>query len=329
MNEPLISVILPVYNVERYVAAAIQSVLNQTYRNFELIILNDASTDGSKEIIFSFTDSRIRYVENERNLMLIKTLNKGVGLAKGKYIARMDADDICVPSRFERQICFLERDQTYIMCGSWAKIIDSDGNKTGRIKRIDSDGLLKVNMLFTTPFVHPTVMIRTDALKKNLYSEEALHCEDMELWSRLAMNESFRFANIPEYLLNYRWHDRNISVEHSVHQSNFRSKVLGPYVERLSGTLTEDDSRTHFSLFESNVDFKNSCIREKTRKWIRFLLEQNATKKIYDESDLKALLLSRWFLLNVRSRRFYMFSSGISLFSRSVFIKAFRLLYYK
>ena len=104
MNEPLISVILPVYNVERYVAAAIQSVLNQTYRNFELIILNDASTDGSKEIIFSFTDSRIRYVENERNLMLIKTLNKGVGLAKGKYIARMDADDICHSSRFQMQI---------------------------------------------------------------------------------------------------------------------------------------------------------------------------------------------------------------------------------
>ena len=329
MKDPLISVILPVYNTERYIEASIQSVLNQTYRNFELIILNDASTDGSKEIIRSFNDERIRYVENEQNLRLIKTLNKGVELARGEYIARMDADDICHPSRFERQLRFLQQDKSYVMCGSWAKIIDSNGNKTGRIKRIDTDGLLKVNMLFTTPFVHPTVMIKTDALKKNLYSEEAIHCEDMELWPRLAMNTPFRFARIPEYLLEYRWHDKNISVEHSVHQSNFRRKVLKPYVERLSGELTEDDLQTHFSLFERNVNFKNSQVREKTRKWILFLIEQNAAKKQYDQSDLKALLLSRWFLLNLRSGTMYLFGSGISWFSPSVFIKTFRLLYYK
>src|SRR5690606_13489679 len=116
----LISVVLPAYNAELYIKEAIDSVLAQTFTNFELIILNDGSTDKTEEIILSYQDSRIVYVKNEHNLGLIGTLNKGMALAKGKYIARMDADDICFPERFEKQVAFLEKNKEYIICGTSA-----------------------------------------------------------------------------------------------------------------------------------------------------------------------------------------------------------------
>ena len=107
-NKYLISVILPAYNAEEYIYAAIDSILQQTYTNFELIVINDASTDHTEEIILSFSDKRIRYIKNEQNLKLIKTLNKGIALANGKYIARMDADDISMPNRFQIEYEFME-----------------------------------------------------------------------------------------------------------------------------------------------------------------------------------------------------------------------------
>ena len=95
----------------------------------------------------------------------------------------------------------------HVLCGSWAKIINGKGTPIGRMKRIDSNDLLRVNMMFTTPFIHPSVMIRADVLKKHPYSTEALHCEDLELWCRLSKEKQYQFANLPEYLLEYRWHD--------------------------------------------------------------------------------------------------------------------------
>ena len=107
-SQPVISVILPVYNAERFLREAIDSVLKQTFVDFEFIILNDGSTDKTEDIILSYKDPRIRYVKNEKNLKLIKTLNKGVDMARGKYIARMDADDISLPERFEKEVAYLE-----------------------------------------------------------------------------------------------------------------------------------------------------------------------------------------------------------------------------
>ena len=108
MTNCLISIILPAYNAEKYLKEAIDSILAQTYTNFELIVINDGSTDKTEEIILSYQDSRIRYIKNEKNLKLIRTLNKGIGLAKGKYIARMDADDISLPHRLKEEVEFME-----------------------------------------------------------------------------------------------------------------------------------------------------------------------------------------------------------------------------
>ena len=110
---PTISIILPAYNAEKYLAPAIESILQQSFKDFEFIILNDGSTDNTEKIILSYTDSRIKYIKNEKNLKLIKTLNKGIELAKGKYIARMDADDIALPTMLEECYTFFETHPEY------------------------------------------------------------------------------------------------------------------------------------------------------------------------------------------------------------------------
>lgn len=126
-KNPEISVILPVYNAEKYIRNSIESILHQSFKDFELIIINDGSIDNSGAIISSFNDVRIHYYTNDTNLGLIKTLNKSINLSKGRYIARMDADDICMPNRFEKQVAFMESHPSVVLCGTWAKIIDDQG----------------------------------------------------------------------------------------------------------------------------------------------------------------------------------------------------------
>ena len=130
MRTPLVSVAMPAYNSEEYVKQAIDSVLAQTFSDFELIIVNDGSSDRSKEIILSYTDERIRYLENEKNLGIVKTRNRCIANAAGKYIAVLDNDDIALPFRLEEQVRFLEANSDYGVCGSFYRIIDSEDRKS-------------------------------------------------------------------------------------------------------------------------------------------------------------------------------------------------------
>ena len=157
MNMPMISVIMPVYNGEKYLCEAIDSILNQTYTDFEFIILNDGSTDKTEEIILSYDDPRIVYVKNETNLQIVKTLNKGIALAKGKYIARMDADDISLPERFEKQLKFMEQYPSIDVCGTWMRIIDKPKQVWTYPEKHEE---IKAQLLFNTPLSHPTLIIK-------------------------------------------------------------------------------------------------------------------------------------------------------------------------
>lgn len=325
---PKISVLLPVYNAENYLKEAIISVLNQTFKDFELIILNDGSTDNSENIIQAFTDSRIRYVANETNLGLIKTLNKGIALSTGKYIARMDADDICSTNRFEKQFSFLEQNVKVVLCGSWAKIIDEFGNIKGRIKRIDTNELIRANMLFTTPFIHPTVMIRREAIVNNSYNQDAKHCEDLELWVRMSQIQDYQFHNIPDYLLFYRIHSLNISVLNADFQTEKRKQILLPYIENLVGNISDDELTIHFSSF-SNSPLSPLEI-ENLKKWIYLLLEKNKNYKFYNQMSLESLLLSRWILVCIRSKNYLkLLHIKLPWYNPIILIKTIKLLIYK
>ncbi len=230
---PKISVLMPVYNPEEdYLREAIESIQNQTYSDFEFIIINDGSTNNTKQVILSYDDSRIKYFENEENLGLIKTLNRGLGLAAGQYIARMDADDISLPERFAKQVDYLDKNEDIDVLGTWFKKIPK--NKIVKMPTTDKD--IKNLLLFVCCSMgHPTVMIRKSTLDKYdfKYNEEYKHAEDYGLW--LSMADKAKFANLPEVLLNYRWHNTNISVTKSEEQSKITNKLRHEYQKKFLG----------------------------------------------------------------------------------------------
>lgn len=208
---PLISVVLPVYNGAPYLTEAIDSVLSQTFRNFELIIIDDGSSDDSAAVISSYKDRRIRFIQQD-NQGLSATLNILISLAKGTYIARQDQDDISMPDRFSKQVAFLEAHPDCGMVGTWASIWEGT-NPTDRVHQHPPDSLqLKFELLFDNPFVHSSMMIRKTAFEEvGGYSidENRQPPEDYELWSRIA--RKFRVANIPEVLHVYREVPRSMS----------------------------------------------------------------------------------------------------------------------
>ena len=221
---PKISVILPVYNGEKYLAEAIDSILSQTYQNFELIIINDCSSDRTPEIISSFTDERIRIINNPSNMKISRSLNKGIELAQGQFIARMDADDISLPERFQKQVAFLENYPDIGVVGSWIRRIDEKGNFINNMFRETRPETIKWDLFFGSPIAHPSVMMRAEVVRSSGgYSIDAFGCEDYELWTRLI--KITRFANLPENLLLYRIHSENVSSKYRPEQDRNASRL--------------------------------------------------------------------------------------------------------
>ncbi len=203
-NNPTISVIMSALNASRFIREAIDSILQQSYKDFEFIIINDGSTDSTEEIIKSYTESRIVYIKNEVNLGLAKSFNIGIRAAKGQYIARMDADDISLPHRFETQLELLEAHQDIGIIGSSILVINENGHKLRTNTRPLTHEGIKWASLFSTPMYHPTIMGRAEIFKNNPYNEDLKNSEDYELWSRLLFQSPIRFANIDEPMLLYR-----------------------------------------------------------------------------------------------------------------------------
>lgn len=207
-NIPIISVILPVYNGEKYLRLALESVLRQTLADFELIIINDGSTDKSEEIILSYPDPRITYIKNPKNMGLIFTLNKGLYLSKGQYIARMDTDDISELNRFESQVKIMDNCPEVSVCGTWARAIDENGNFLFVMKS-PSGWLLKYNYWKPSPLIHPSVMIRKSHLKNFRFGTVPVVAEDYDLW--LKLSQEYHLYNVQKCLLSYRFHSSSIS----------------------------------------------------------------------------------------------------------------------
>jgi glycosyltransferase involved in cell wall biosynthesis len=206
---PLISVLMPVYNAEQYLSEAIESILNQTYSNFEFLIFNDGSQDSSREIIKKYRDRRIKLFDYEKNSGYVRHLNYGIKFSNGEFIARMDADDICYPERFEKQINYLNEHNECDICGSWFKTI---GLYEKEIKYPVTHEEIQLELLSGCPMGHPTVILRKKFIAKNhlKYDENYCPSEDYELWSRMSFMT--RMYNFPEILLNYRIHNVQTSL---------------------------------------------------------------------------------------------------------------------
>lgn len=204
MTAPLVSVVLPVYNGAADVRKAVDSILSQTFGDFELILINDGSKDNSAEVLESIVDPRIRLFHQE-NRGLAGTLNRGIGLARGRYIARQDQDDLSHPERFARQVAFLEANPDHGMVGSAAEIWVGDTPTDRAHDHPTNHGALSFELLFNNPFVHSSIMMRkatVDGVGGYTTDPARQPPEDYELWSRMA--RAARVANLPERLLIYR-----------------------------------------------------------------------------------------------------------------------------
>lgn len=222
---------MPVYNGEKYLHEAIDSILNQTFLDFEFLIINDGSTDNSALIIKEYSDPRIIYYE-QVNQGLAGTLNHGIGLSKGEYLARQDQDDISLPDRLEKQVDFLEAHPACGMVGTWAEILEIDKRAMRYHKHPHDNIILKFELLFDNPFVHSSVMIRKEVFQTiGIYSTDKSRQppEDYEFWSRIA--RKYEVANIPEILQIYREVPRSMS---RTGQNPFLDQVINRSIENLA-----------------------------------------------------------------------------------------------
>lgn len=224
LNNPLVSVIMPVYNAEKYVAAAVESILNQTYKNFEFIIVDDASTDSTFEILKDFKnkDKRIILSRNNTNLGVTKSLNLAVAKASGKYIIRMDADDWSYPNRFELQVELMEKNPQVVVSGSYVEVCDSNlkTKYTRKYHSMDTD--IRKHIFRYSPFAHPATIWKTDVLKNERYNETLTTCQDYELYFRVG--KIGKFMNLDKSLLKLRMHDHSVSVMQ--HDLQWKNTVL-------------------------------------------------------------------------------------------------------
>lgn len=206
MGNKLVSVVIPVYNGGKYINAALDSVLNQTYKNLEVILINDCSTDDTAQVLNKYIDPRIKILKNDVNLGISRTLNKGVSFANGHYIARMDSDDICMPTRIQQQVDFMEKNPDIEVCGTFIETFGIDNRIS--IYPVTSKEI-KINLMFGCSMAHPTIMFKRTIIENYTYCEDS-KVEDYKLWVEL-VKKGVNFHNIPLPLLKYRIHPNSLS----------------------------------------------------------------------------------------------------------------------
>lgn len=300
---PLISVILPVYNTEKYIAEAVHSILDQTLTDFELLVINDASTDKTLEILEGFTDPRLKIINNPTNSKVVRSLNKGLDLVQGEFIARMDADDICYPDRFEKQVAYLKANPTIDICGSWVKMFGKDNYILTFPENHDD---IKAEMLFKNIIVHPSIMFRAESLKRNgyRYNEEYPNAEDYGLWVETI--DKLRYAIVPQILLKYRVHGENVSVHAAsnasiIQQMNY--KVYKILLQRLGVSYNEDELLCHYSLGFRSLNFYEKIKFLDYLTWMLKIVRANNKNRYFNKKTLRNVIINNIIFLCKRVRR--------------------------
>lgn len=296
-NNILISVVMPVYNAEKYLDEAIQSILTQTYNNFEFIIINDGSTDKSLEIIEKYKnqDERIILISRE-NKGLIYSLNEGINKSKGKYIARMDADDISLPERFQKQIIFMEANSEIGVCGTWLEVF-GEGRKTTfwKIPLINKE--LKLKLIFSVPFAHPSIIMRKEIIDKYglRYKEQYKNAEDYKFW--LDFSKHTKFANISQVLLRYRYLETSVSRIADSAVDNSRYKIISSIFKEILDDLeiinTEEENQLHFIIALNERLEKKYINLNFLNLYLNKLIKANKVKKIFDENCFEEYLAKK------------------------------------
>jgi glycosyltransferase involved in cell wall biosynthesis len=256
---PLVSILMPAFNAEEFINEAIESVLKQTYTDFEFLIINDGSTDETEKIICSFNDKRIIYYKHDENKGLIATLNEGIDLATGAYVARMDADDVSLPTRIEKQVAFMEVNKDCGLLGTWGQIY----SREEYMKPCVDDMAIRLQQLKMNQFVHTSVMLRKSILVQNkLYYANEFHAtEDYELWVR--MSSYCKIRNLDDVLVQYRMHGEQVSSVHREEQVKKSNQIKVTQIENQLGiTLTAEEKICYLNYLNNKPSSETEILNE-------------------------------------------------------------------
>lgn len=298
MNNPFVTIFMAVYNVEKFLEESIESILNQTYKNFELLIVNDASTDTSTEILLRYEkkDKRIRIIHNEINRGIPYTRNIGLKEAKGKYIAIMDSDDIALSNRIEKQVIYMENNLEIDVIGTDYEILGRKFKRKVRNRCITPEEL-KIKFLFNCAIHNPTAMLRKETLITNQlqYNLNYFVAQDYDLFARLS--KIGKLAILPEIHYQYRIGHSNITKKSLTTKVNERKQILSTIQKDLLNyyhlNLSDKELEIYHVLFFDNPSSKilNDYYLEKIISLVENILQQNNEKAIFNERLLKKVLL--------------------------------------
>jgi glycosyltransferase involved in cell wall biosynthesis len=252
MGQPLVSVVMPLYNTALYVSESIQSILNQTYQNIELIIVNDGSTDNSEEVALSFSDSRIKYYRNEENRKIVYTRNRAIELAQGEYIAFLDSDDISSPERIKLQVDFLENNAKYGFVGSNIQNITLDEIVEPVLDFPSDNDLIRCIMLFRNTFCASAVMFRREAIVGEKFDPEFPVAEDYDIYLRI-LDKGWLCTNLKTALTFYRIHGQNITLTKKQLLDEKDIQLLKRQLDKLALKYTDEELRYYFLLGKIDV----------------------------------------------------------------------------
>ena len=236
MSNPKVTVLMTVYNGEKYLRECMDSVLDQTFSDFEFLIIDDRSSDGSEDIISSYKDKRIRLIKNDVNLGQVKSLNIGLDNAQGEYIARMDQDDAMMKNRLERQVDFLDRRPDISAVGTWGEVMDENGKVFMKTRLpLRNEEIIGAALFCGYLLMHPSVVLRKDAIVgAGKYNEDIAFSEDYNLWTRLLLRKH-KLANMPEYLIRFRYHKKSSSRQFpEIQVDSVRISILN-FIKTITG----------------------------------------------------------------------------------------------
>ncbi|OBQ26573.1 MAG: glycosyl transferase [Aphanizomenon flos-aquae MDT14a] len=293
---PKITVVMPVYNGEKYLDTAIKSILNQKFTNFEFVIVDDASTDNSVEIINSYQDQRIKLIKNNVNLGIPTTRNKCLQESSGEYVAVLDCDDYAYPSRLAEQLEFMENNPDFGMVGSWVELIDENDDLTGEVWNEDEPSQkIPCRLLFHNYFAHSAVLLRRSALDTvkingEIYRKDYPNAQDYDLWVRIS--KKFKVWNIPKVLIKYRVHSHCISLKSANLVEQLTCKIVTEQMNNLGIQPTDKQLALHRQIGSYNpqeIDTSIEYIKE-VANWLTILRNANKNTGVYDHHNFNQVL---------------------------------------
>ena len=291
---PAVTVLMPVYNGEAFLRDAMDSVLMQTFDDFELLVIDDGSMDASSQIVEAYLDKRVRLERNEKNLNQPRSLNKGIQLARGAYIARMDCDDICHPDRLRQQVTFLEAHEDVAIVGTWAKLVGGQRDEVWRLPTNPSK--VEAELIFHSTLIHPSVLIRKEVLINQdlAYDENLAHgAEDWDLWQRCRQHG--RLANIPAVLLEYRTKAPSKNVD--VKKWKDAETVIRRGLQRLGLDPSDEEIDLHRRIGFGEFVGEEPSFLDSAEEWLLRLEQFNRGTNLYPIDSFGEVLSDTWLRL--------------------------------